>query len=38
MKLPLIYSLMALLSMGKVSIFNPKITELMEYLVVSEWN
>lgn len=24
--------------MGKVSIFNPKMTELMEYLVVSEWN
>jgi hypothetical protein len=38
LRLPIIYSILALLSQDKVSLFNDRLIQLMEYLLVSEWN
>ena len=38
LKLPLVFSLLALLSRGKASIFYDKIVELAEWLSVSKLN
>lgn len=38
LRLPLLYSILALLSLEKVSLFNDRLLNLMEYLMVSEWN
>ena len=38
LRLPLVFSVMALLSNDKANIFNDKLIEFMEYLVISDAN
>lgn len=38
LKLPLVFSIMAMLSNDKVNLFNDRLYELMQYFVISEYN
>lgn len=38
LKLPLVFSIMAMLSNDKVNLFNEKLLDLMEYFIISDYN